>query len=237
MKYLIAVFLFFGWVSNSSALSFNMGPESFYYTADEIRAAFGYHYNHGKRLECPISWAGAGYHTVSGGEDIAISDAFVKKVEEHVKQMFEAGAARYLFMPDAGHAHLILPREKAQKYLALPTMLQKLKAVLEDAELGALYHTAEYLSVHPGDASDVYEWKAKRNVIGWFDGRPINILPPHEFGHGLGAPDGFTTVSNFDISAHREGIFYLVPSPDSSGVIQGMSFDISFFNTGAGDCK
>jgi hypothetical protein len=53
---------------------------------------------------------------------------------------------------------------------------------LHDPALIALYHTAEHLSVTDSTgspiATQIKRWKAKRNVLGFYDGRPVRILPP-----------------------------------------------------------
>jgi hypothetical protein len=96
--------------------------------------------------------------------------------------MLENGAARYLFPLDADHAHLAVPVELWRKKYSHSYGAQLLPQILHDPALIALYHTAEHLSVTDSTgspiATQIKRWKAKRNVLGFYDGRPVRILPP-----------------------------------------------------------
>jgi hypothetical protein len=79
----------------------------------------------------------------------------------------------------------------AKKYRKLASD-QILFALLWEPTLVALYHTAEHLEMSDPKTGQVNEeakaWSEKRNVLGFFDGRPIQILPPHPMGFGVGMP-------------------------------------------------
>ena len=40
----------------------------------------------------------------------------------------------------------------------------------------------------------IREWRAKRNVLGFYDGRPIKILPPLPNGEGCEQPEDYLTI-------------------------------------------
>jgi len=134
---------------------------------------------------------------------------FITDVTRHLKEMLVAGAAKYLFPLDADHAHLAVPNELwATKYSELPSE-QLLPALLRDSQLVALYHTAEHLEIKDPKTGavneDVKAWKEKRNVLAFFDGRPIRILPPHPAGHGVGMPAGYNSYGGFNFLANPRG--------------------------------
>jgi hypothetical protein len=112
---------------------------------------------------------------------------FVMKATRHLKEMLAVSAAKYLFPLDADHAHLGIPAELwTSKYSKLPSE-QIWLALLREPKLIALYHTAEHLDIRDPKTGKVNNeataWKEKRNVLGFFDGRAIEILPPHPAGH------------------------------------------------------
>ena len=68
-----------------------------------------------------------------------------------------------------------------KRYKNLPVE-QVFPTILREPGLVALYHTAEHLRVtdrKSGTVNGVAKaWQKKRNVLGYFDGRPIKILAP-----------------------------------------------------------
>ena len=113
--------------------------------------------------------------------------------------MLAVGAAKYLFPLDADHADLGIPAELwTSKYSKLPSE-QIWLTLLREPRLIALYHTAEHLDISDPKTGKVNNearaWKEKRNVLGFFDGRPIEILPPHPAGHGVGMPPGYNSYA------------------------------------------
>jgi hypothetical protein len=52
-------------------------------------------------------------------------------------------------------------------------------------------------------------WQEKRNVVGYFDGRPIQILIPHANGQGASMPDDYYSYGGFTFLASPRGEIYL----------------------------
>ncbi len=85
-----------------------------YFTAEEISAAYQYQESYGERLRNPLRAAGCMF---GGGEFAARhgkttfteSCRFVRQVTRHLKEMIDAGAAKFLFPLDADHAHFGVP--------------------------------------------------------------------------------------------------------------------------------
>jgi len=160
------------------------------------------------------------------GRDFLVPCHFVIQTTRHLKQMLESGAARYLFPLDADHAHLAIPAERwREKYSTLPVE-QILPEALRDPTLVALYHTAEHLAIgdHQNDdqGDALNQWRAKRNVVGFFDGRPLKVLPPLPSGEGHDIPEQHANVGTLNFLAHRLG--EIVFSVNGKAI----SFDVSF---------
>jgi hypothetical protein len=192
--------------------------ELWFFTADEIGTAYRYQMNFGERIPYPIG----GQECTLGQEKFLASDRksefwlscrFIKQTVRHLTEMLDAGAARYLFSLDADHAHLAVPKTLwEQKYRDLP-FAEILPAILEDPSTIALYHTAEHLAVIDPISGkpdpEAKAWKDKRNVIGYFDGRPIKIRAPDPSGAGLGAPDGYVSFGGFRFLAGPNGLLQI----------------------------
>ena len=204
---------------------------SWFFTSDEVEAAYQYQQNFGARLRFPLK---AGPCLFRDGEfatwyrrsNLVISCRFVMEVTRHLKEMIDAGAAKFLFALDADHAHLGVPLDVwNRKYKNLPAE-QVFAAILREPGLVALYHTAEHLRVtdrRSGRVNAVAKaWQDKRNVVGFFDGRPIGILPPGPKGQGVGMPEEYYSYGGFSFLASPRGELYL-----ASGASM-ITFDIAF---------
>lgn len=211
------------------------GPEldPWYFTAEGIKTAYRYQQLFGERLRNPLR----GRDCLLGrerfvasfrGKNFSAPCRFVNETIRHIKEMLAAGAARYLFPLDADHAHLAIPLELwEKKYRWLPKDAL-LAALLEEPMLAALYHTAEHLIVAEDESvkysEEIKKWKEKRNVLGFYDGRPNQILPPDPRGFGVGAPSSYYTVGGFAFLASPAGELSLFM--DGNAVVFDITLDI-----------
>ena len=211
-----------------SVVSHSYG-ESWYFSAAEIGAAYQYQENYGVRMRNPLPahvcvFGKADFVTTYRQTTLRVPCQFVNEVTRHLREMLEIGAARYLFPLDADHAHLAVPSELwASKYSKFPSS-QLMAALLREPKLVSLYHTAEHLDPRAGDSptdKGIKGWKEKRNVLGFFDGRPAQILAPHPEGFGVGMPDGFVAYSGFNFLANYRGELMLFQGR------RGIAFDLS----------
>jgi hypothetical protein len=204
-------------VSNLEALA--ASPyDSWYFTAEEVEAAHQYQENYGERMRNPLPareclFGRNEFAATYKQTEFLIPCRFVMETTRHLKEMLAVGAAKYLFPLDADHAHLGIPTELwTSKYSKLPSE-QIWFALLREPKLIALYHTAEHLEVSDPKTGKVNDeakaWKEKRNVLGFFDGRPIEILPPHPAGHGVGMPPGYNSYGGFNFLANPRGELFL----------------------------
>lgn len=188
--------------------------DPWFFTAEEIEAAYRYQSNFGERIHNPMRardclFGKKDFVASFRGKEFRLSCRFITETIRHVKEMIAVGAARYLFPLDVNHAHLAVPIELWQKkYRKLPPE-EIFPAILEEPGLVALYHTAEHLSVVDPTAGKtdpkVKAWKEKRNVLGFYDGRPIKILPPRPSGAGVGVPSAYESYGGFTFLASPKG--------------------------------
>jgi hypothetical protein len=98
-----------------------------------------------------------------------------------------------------------------------------LPALLREPSLVALYHTAEHLEPnHHGQVSIANIWGANRSVLGFFDGRPNEILPSLPDSSAGYEPMGYRWFRGFTFLAQSLGELQLVANGAA------IPFDISF---------
>ena len=203
-----------------------------YFTAGEIEVSYRYQEQFGQRLRHPINrtvchFGQREFQASYQGKEFQAPCGFIIETKRHLKAMIEDGAARFLFPLDADHAHLAIPTEIWEtKYRNLPAVEPLLHA-LREPQLLALYHTAEHLTVIDPktgiELSQDKDWRAKRNVLGFFDGRPNKILTPNPDGSGHDKLDRYENVGNVYFLAHRLG--EIVFSINGKSVPFDLSFD------------
>jgi len=206
--------------------------ESWYFSAAEIGAAYQYQASYGGRMRNPLPafscmTGEANFITTYREASVQVPCQFITQVTRHLRDMLAMGAARYLFPLDADHAHLAVPVDIwAEKYDKLSAE-GLMEAFLREPKLVALYHTAEHLAPDMGsrangkDNASVRRWREQRNLLGYFDGRPLEVLPPHPEGFGVGLPEGLVGYGGFNFLASQHGELLLIQ--DNKAV----SFDVS----------
>ncbi len=207
--------------------------DPWYFTASEIETAYRYQEMFGERVQNPLKardcLLGKKEFVASyKGNEFLAPCSFIKETIRHLKEMLERGAAKYLFALDLDHAHLALPADLWEnKYSKLPRE-KILPALLREPALAALYHTAEHLTVvdpRTGKVnSEAKEWKQKRNVFGFYDGRPIKILTPNASGSGVGVPETYESFGGFNFAANPKGQLHVFVA--SKAIVFDMTFDI-----------
>ena len=70
--------------------------------------------------------------------------------------------------------------------------------------------------------TDAKKWQDKRNVIGYFDGRPIKILPAQQNGQGASMPEEYYSYSGFTFLASPRGELFLALGTNM------VTFDVAF---------
>jgi hypothetical protein len=211
--------------------------EGWYFTAEEISAAYLYQESYGERLRNPLRasacmFRGGEFTARHGKTAFPVPCRFVEQVTRHLREMVDQGAARFLFPLDADPAHLGLPVSSWKKKYQHLSADEVVPALLRDPGLVALYHTAEHLRVTDRKTGEVNSqaksWLDKRNVLGHFDGRPIEILPPHAAGQGASMPEEYYSYSGFSFLASPRGELYL--SLGTRMVVFDLALDANHFD-------
>lgn len=187
-----------------------------YFTLKEMKEIYEKEYEEGTRLENHIKKEGNKYIAFEHGESCEIPEKFVKSTLNQFEQMLEKGYAKYIFRLDAFHSHFFIPNEVFHKYKDLKGA-ELTAAYTQDDKLGALYHNSEHLALRDKDGNIDPEAKgliSKRSVLGWYDGRSLEITHPKEDAHekikeanSAGIPDGYQTIGNIHFKATKNGEF------------------------------
>jgi hypothetical protein len=185
-----------------------------FFTANEIAAAYRYQENFGARLRQPLQARSCMYGAKQFAAwyydaQVRLPCRFIMETLRHLREILAVGAAQYLFPLDLDHAHLGIPKKLwHEKYSKLPGG-KIFPAMLKDPKLVALYHSAEHLTAVDPKTKKVNpaakEWLEKRNILAFYDGRPITILPPHPNGNGVSLPPRYHSYGGFDFLASRRG--------------------------------
>ena len=199
-------------MTNVSLLWAQTYRNPWHFTAKEIEIAYRYQQDYGKGLKQPLKAAncifGAEYFSAElFGIQQRLPCRFITETLRHLKEILQAGAARYLFPLDLDHAHLAIPKFSWRaRYSRLPSA-KILPALLKDPRLVALYHSAEHLmpvnSTRAAVNREIEEWREKRNILGFYDGRPIKILEPHPNGAGVSVPDDYWSYGGIEFLSSR----------------------------------
>jgi hypothetical protein len=192
--------------------------DGWYFTAEQIEAAYHYQENYGERLRFALQageclMAKEEFFAAYRRAETALPCRFILEITRHLREMLSVGAAKYLFPLDADHAHLGIPTALWNETYKHRRPEEIFPAILRETSLVALYHTAEHLKLDEGKNGIVDKeakaWREKRNVFGFFDGRPIQILLPHSQGHGVGMPEGYESYGGFTFLASPRGELFL----------------------------
>ncbi len=229
--HVIAAVLFFVMIASTVHAESDLDP--WYFSASEIETAYRYQEMFGERLSNPLKARDCllgknEFVATYKGKEFLAPCSFVKETLRHIKEILEKGAAKYLFPLDLDHAHLALPANLWEnKYSHLPRE-NILPALLREPALAALYHSAEHLTVVDAGSRKVNpeakEWKEKRNVLGFYDGRPIKILTPNANGSGVGVPESYESFGGFNFAANPKGQLHVFVG--NKAIVFDLTFDI-----------
>jgi hypothetical protein len=178
----------------------------FYDSMEEIANIYDQEYYGEEQLKNIIRREGGELRGVYNTFEYTIPPVFIEEVCRHCSTMLDVGAAQYLFRLDAFHNHLYLPKEiAAREYRGLSDKAA-VAQVFTDKRLAALYHNYEHLKF-PSPGTPLLERFKKRNVVGFFDGRPLEVLPfPSDKSIKVDLPmQNMTPYVKF--AAHKDGLF------------------------------
>lgn len=179
------------------------------FTQEEAQEKYKEEYEKGLRLTNFLRKEEEGIIGTADNKEFLVSPNFVEQTLRHMKEMIEQRAAKYLFRLDSYHGHLFLPSD-ILKETENDSYEQLLHKASGNDKLGTLYHNSEFLTAKNSKTKKINketeELIKRRNVIGWYDGRPIEILKPAPDGSGV-TPEFVKKIGIFHYKAHCNGEF------------------------------
>jgi len=205
-----------------------------YFTREETKQIYEKEYEEGTRLENCIIIEDGKYMAYRYGEKFEVPEKFVKSTLKQLEQMLENGYAEYIFRLDAFHSHLFVPDDVFEKYKDIKTGAELIKEYTKDDQLGALYHNTEHLTAKDPKTGEIdlkaVDLLSKRSVLGWYDGRPLEITHPKEDdlpaireANSASIPDGYHTIGSLTFKATKNGEFSI--KHDGKEIRVDISFD------------
>lgn len=160
------------------------GTHGWDFTMEEMKEVYEKEYKKGRRLESFIRIEDGKYIASYDGRSFEVPKGFIQHTLSHLEQMLEEGYAAYIFRLDAFHNHFFVPDENFDKYKTLKGVEAAVE-LTHDKSLGALYHNSEHLALrNPPEEGEIdpiaEELRSKRNVLGWYDGRPLELTYPKD---------------------------------------------------------
>jgi hypothetical protein len=156
------------------------------FTLEEIAQIYKQEYSLGKRMRNHVHAVGEKNELIATfeGSDFLVPQTFIDSTVRHLQEMYEARSLRYIHRLDSYHGHLFIPDGvNIESYD--DNYEHVIEKALQDSRTGTLYHNSEFLVAKNSTDQEALLQLAKRNVIGWQDGRPIEIIPPAKDGSGI----------------------------------------------------
>jgi len=205
------------------------GDDSWFSTAHEIAKAYKYQVQFGARLRNPLkpescSYGQKDFPASHQGRQFAAPCRFISETIRQLKELLESGTAKYLFPLDVDHGDFAIPADVWEaKYKKLPAE-EILPKLLREPKLMAIYHTAVHLNAEANRKESATNiWGQKRTVVGFYNGRPNEVLPKRSHKELYFQPGGLVRFGGFTMMGHQLG--ELVFMSGETVVVFDMSFD------------
>lgn len=209
----------------------------------EMRSIYNEVYKSDRRLPSrvyldPVS---SNFISTNGRDSVAFSEEMIKTITLHIETALKLKYADFIFFPDMGHSHLLIPQDYYDNELSLTIGVKnKLSYIMEGSteNIKTLYHTAELLKTHEDRVREVpindrnLQWRFyTRNPVIDAKGNVEIITNLEQSGNTARAYEGYQYMPGFNISANENGCF---PFEDQNGKLQ--YFDISAWDL-TSDCS
>ena len=194
-------------------------PNGWFYTLEEIKHQYEIEYEEGKRLANSIVKKDGFFVASCNGDAIKIPTSFVNRTLHLIQSLLEQKLARFIFRLDAFHAHLFVPEHIFDREYSSLATREMIRLFANEDSLGLLFHTAEHLALRNPKNNGPVDPEAKsliekRNVIGWYDTRPLEVIslnrnPSTAERRSLTAtiPPGYRGVGTITFKATKNGEF------------------------------
>jgi hypothetical protein len=205
------------------------GDDPWFSTAHEIAHAYKYQVQFGARLRNPLkpescSYGQKDFPASHQGRQFAAPCRFISETIRQLRELLESGTAKYLFPLDVDHGDFAIPADVWEaKYKKLPAE-EILPKLLREPKLMAIYHTAVHLNAEANRKESATNiWGQKRTVVGFYNGRPNEVLPKRSHKELYFQPGGLVRFGGFTMMGHQLG--ELVFMSGETVVVFDMSFD------------
>jgi len=205
------------------------GDDPWFSTAHEIAHAYKYQVQFGARLRNPLkpescSYGQKDFPASHQGRQFAAPCRFISETIRQLRELLESGTAKYLFPLDVDHGDFAIPADVWEaKYKKLPAE-EILPKLLREPKLLAIYHTAVHLNAEANRTESATNiWGQKRTVVGFYNGRPNEVLPKRSHKELYFQPGGLVRFGGFTMMGHQLG--ELVFMSGETVVVFDMSFD------------
>ncbi len=191
------------------------------YTLPEMSARFEEMYASPKRLDKRAYWDKTAKSLVLPpgyeGAPVKIGPPLTQALRRHIERALELGYADYIFFPDMGHSHLLIPdalwKSKYSKY-EVSENSRLYEDMLSDPAIQIFYHTAEQLKMlqdnQPINDPQVLFRRANRNIAGPIKpGAELTVLQnPESAANTVNEVPGYRWWGGgFNFSAQKDGCF------------------------------
>lgn len=203
----------------SKSESYTTYPRGWFYTLKQMAELYEIEYDEGKRLSNFIRIKDGVYFAECNGDSFVVPKPFIETTLRQLKELLESGLVKYLFRLDSFHSHPFVTEQRFKKEYQELNYIAVAEKFVNDTSLGTLFHNAEHLALrsppHTGPIDpESQELRTKRNVIGWYDGRGLEVIFPQKenlVGSGKSntakIPDGYRGVGSIVYKATRNGEF------------------------------
>ena len=205
------------------------GDDPWFSTANEIAHAYKYQVQFGARLRNPLKpepcvYGQKDFPASYRGRPFAAPCRFVLETTRQLKELLVSGAAKYLFPLGLDHGDFGVPAEVWEaKYKMLPTE-EIIPKLLRDPQLVTVYRTAVHAHTDANHRDSAANHSGQKlTVVGFYDGRPNQVLARRSHKEFFYEPEGLVRVSGFTLMAHQFGELVLLAG--ETIVVFDMSFD------------
>lgn len=155
-----------------------------------------------------------GFHAGKAGL-IELKPEFIESIQSHIEKALRLGYVDYVFFPDMGHSHMLIPQKKFKEvYDDIDEQRLFYQKAFSDPDIKFLYHTAEQLDmvdqktkVIRNDLKLIFRY-ATRNLLAENNKlQKLDILHSKEGYNSVSKVDGFRYWYGFNITASKNGCF------------------------------
>jgi hypothetical protein len=175
------------------------------YTLEQMKSIYEKEYNKDEKiLENILRKQGDKWLATVEGKNLEVPQEFLDKTLALLKEMLERNLVKYLFRLDCFHGHFFVSKKIFKPNYFPLDMFEQARRLVRDENLCVLFHNNEHLD--PKSSPEAMKVHQNRNVIGYYDGSDMKILPlPTETKRSAVSEPGHPLNIMLRIAAHKDG--------------------------------